>query len=120
MATRMVTTTITLRIFFQYPQRVVVDGNPVAQIERTGLHGFQYPQRVVVDGNPTNEAQKRRKLLLSVPSAGRSGWQPPAPDGEPLPKTHLSVPSAGRSGWQPSSPTGALTTKQTFSTLSGS
>ena len=36
---------------FQYPQRVVVDGNKI-DISRTHTPSvFQYPQRVVVDGN---------------------------------------------------------------------
>ena len=36
---------------FQYPQRVVVDGNPTPQDFHNLRRDFQYPQRVVVDGN---------------------------------------------------------------------
>ena len=37
---------------FQYPQRVVVDGNHFWRGEADEHPHFQYPQRVVVDGNP--------------------------------------------------------------------
>ena len=38
-------------MIFQYPQRVVVDGNLAYVDPGTGKIVFQYPQRVVVDGN---------------------------------------------------------------------
>ena len=42
---------------FQYPQRVVVDGNPGSgSASRPWSDYFQYPQRVVVDGNLAADA----------------------------------------------------------------
>ena len=63
------------------------------------LLSFQYPQRVVVDGNTLPDREDRNIQRLSVPSAGRSGWQLLMVYGA-LIKRYLSVPSAGRSGWQ--------------------
>ena len=60
---------------FQYPQRVVVDGNFVPLRRSHVVRDFQYPQRVVVDGN-LERGSSVHVIGLSVPSAGRSGWQP--------------------------------------------